>query len=178
MADQNKNIPRFCLMIDRFIRTTGKIICWVNSLLVVNILVQVILRYVLGEGQIWLEELQWHFYGIIIMLGIGYGITVDAHIRLDIFHRKYSTKTKKYIEFFGTLFLVFPLIIVLFMHGVDFVQSAWRVHETSPHPLGLPWRWLIKSVIPISMLFILLASLSCLVNAAAVILNISWSKRD
>lgn len=175
MTDQNKASPRFCLKIDGFILTMGKIICWVNSLLVINILIQVILRYVLGEGQIWLEELQWHFYSVIIMLGIGYGVTVDSHIRLDIFHRKYSAKTKGYIDFFGTLFLVFPLILVLFIHGIDFVQSAWRVHETSPHPLGLPWRWLIKSVVPVSMFLILLASLSRLVGAAAVIFNHSES---
>ena len=177
MTDQNEQAPRFCLMIDGFMRTMGKIICWVNVLLVINILIQVVLRYVLGEGQIWLEELQWHFYGLLLMLGIVYGITVDAHIRLDIFHRKYSPKTKGYIEFMGILFLVFPLIVVLFIHGIEFVQSALRVHETSPHPLGLPWRWLIKSVIPISMFFILLASLSRLVSAAAVIFNNSKSIR-
>lgn len=158
-------------------RNMGKVICWVNTLLVINILIQVLLRYVLGGGQIWLEELQWHFYGLLLMLGISYNITVDAHIRLDIFYRKYSPKTKAYIEFMGILFLVFPLIIILFVHGIDFVQSALRVHETSPHPLGLPWRWLIKSVIPISMFFILLASLSRFVSATAVIFNNSKSIR-
>lgn len=171
MNTQIENAPRFCIMIDSFINNMGKIICWVNSILVINILIQVIMRYVLGEGHIWLEELQWHLYAIIIMFGIGYGITVDAHIRLDILHHKFSPKKKAYIEFLGILLLIFPLITVLFIHGLDFVQSAWRVNETSPHPLGLPWRWLIKSVIPVSMFFILLASFSRMVRAAFVIFS-------
>ena len=169
MSDNTENVPRFCRMIDGFIRHMGKTICWLNSILVINILIQVILRYALGEGKIWLEELQWHFYGICIMLGIAYCIFDDAHIRLDIFHRKFSPRKKAYVEFFGTFFLILPLIIVLLMHGLDFVESAWRVNETSPHPLGLPWRWIIKSFIPIGMFLIILTSVSRMVRAAAVI---------
>ncbi len=171
MNSQIENEPRFCLKIDGFIKKIGKIICWVNAILVVNILIQVIMRYALGEGHIWLEELQWHLYAVIIMFGIGYDITEDAHIRLDIFHRKFSPRKKAYIELFGISLLILPLVSILFMHGIDFVQSAWRVNETSPHPLGLPWRWLIKSVIPVSMFFILLASLSRMARAAFVIFS-------
>jgi TRAP-type mannitol/chloroaromatic compound transport system permease small subunit len=158
-------------MIDGVINRMGRILCWLNSLLVINILIQVILRYVLGEGQIWLEELQWHFYSVIIMLGLSYCITADAHIRLDIFHRKFSPKKKAYVEFFGIILLILPLIIVLFMHGIDFVKSAWRVNEMSPHPLGLPWRWLVKSVIPVSMFFIVFASISRMVRSVDKISN-------
>ncbi len=169
MSDTQENAPRFCQVVDGLIRRIGKAVAWLNTLLVINILVQVILRYALGEGKIWLEELQWHLYGVCIMFGIAYGIIEDAHIRLDLLHQRFSPRKKEYVEFFGTLFLILPLVTILFFHGLSFVQTAWRVNEMSSHPLGLPWRWLIKSVIPISMALIALASVSRMIRAAAVI---------
>ena len=169
MDDKTVSVPKVSQFIDGFIRYIGKVTCWLNSILVINILIQVILRYALGEGKIWLEELQWHFYGICLMLAIPYCIVDDAHVRLDILHRNFSIRKKEFVEFFGTIFLILPLIIVLFLHGLDFVESAIRVNETSPHPLGLPWRWFIKSFIPMGMFLIVLASFSRMVRAAAVI---------
>lgn len=169
MDNSNDNLPGICRWIDGFIRRIGVAVAMLNSLLVVNILIQVILRYALGEGKIWLEEMQWHLYGVCIMIGIPYCIVVDGHIRLDLLHRNFSLKKKEVVEFFGILLLILPLIITLFMHGLDFVETAWRVSEKSPHPLGLPWRWLIKSVIPVSMALIILASISRMVRALAII---------
>ena len=158
-------------LVDKFIRRLGQYLAWLNTALVINIVIQVVLRYALGEGKIWLEELQWHFYGICILTGISYCLVQDAHIRLDVFHRNFSERKKSYIEFFGMLILVLPLFTILFLHGLGFVQSAWHVGESSPHPLGLPWRWLIKSVIPASMFLIILGALSRMYSSALVILN-------
>lgn len=169
MSATQENLPRFCQVIDGLIRRIGENVAWLYFLLVINILVQVFLRYLLGEGKIWLEELQWHLYGVAIMFGIAYDITENAHIRLDLLYQKLAPIKKEYIDFFGYLFLVLPLITILFLHGLSFVETAWRVNEMSPHPLGLPWRWLIKSFIPISMLLIVMASLSRMVRSAYII---------
>lgn len=172
MSDNtNKNLPRFCQVIDGLIRRIGKTVAWLYFLLVFNILVQVILRYLLGEGKIWLEELEWHLYGVCIMFGIAYCVTEDAHIRLDLLYQRFSPRKKEIVDFFGNLFLVLPLVTILFFHGVSFVETAWRVNEMSPHPLGLPWRWLIKSIIPISMVLIAVSSLSRMVRSAYIIFN-------
>ena len=163
------NGPKVSRIIDGFIRNLGKTTAWLNTFLVINILIQVILRYVLGAGKIWLEELEWHFYGVLIMFGIPYCLTVDSHIRLDLLYNKFSRKKKATFELLGIIILILPLTVILFMHGADFVESAWRVHEKSAHPLGLPWRWLIKSVIPASMFLIVLASVSRLIRSVAII---------
>lgn len=169
MNDKIVNTPHFCQVIDGFIRRIGQAIAWLNFLLIFNILLQVILRYAFGKGMVWLEELQWHLYGACIMFGISYGITEDAHIRLDLFHQRFSPRKKELIELFGILFLLLPLVIILFVHGLDFVESSWRVSERSESPLGLPARWLIKSVLPISMFLIILASVSRMVRSVTII---------
>ncbi len=161
--------PRFCQIVDGFILKSGRLIAWLNVLLIVNILVQVLLRYAFSMGLVWLEELQWHLYGAAIMFAISYCITEDSHIRLDLLHQRFSPKTKAVVEVLGILILLFPLYITLFVHGIGFVESALRVHERSESPLGLPYRWIIKAAIPVGMSFVIAASTSRLVRSMAVI---------
>lgn len=171
MNDETANTPRVCHLIDRFIRRIGEGIAWLNFLLIFIILIQVIMRYGFGKGMIWIEELQWHLYGTCIMFGISYGIAVNAHIRLDLFYQRFTPKNREVVELLGILFLLLPIAVILFIHGLDFVEDSWRVGERSESPLGLPWRWLIKSVVPISMLFVILASVSRMIRSAIIIFS-------
>ena len=151
---------RLSSTIDAFILWLGNAISWLNVVLVLVILAQVVLRYVFGLGQIFLEEAQWHLYAILVMFGIAYGVVDNAHIRMDLIYSNRSAKTKEWIELFGQVFFVMPFALILFIKGVDLVESAWRVNEGSPSPGGLPWRWAIKAVLPAAMLMYLLASIS------------------
>jgi TRAP-type mannitol/chloroaromatic compound transport system permease small subunit len=147
-------------IIDGFILSVGNAISWLNVVLVLVILAQVVLRYVFGLGQIFLEEAQWHLYAVLVMFGIAYGVVDNTHIRMDLIYSTRSERTKEWIELFGQVFFVMPFALILFLKGVDLVESAWRVNEGSPSPGGLPWRWAIRAVLPASMLLYLFASIS------------------
>ena len=86
MNEQPEYKPKLSMTLDGIVRFVGDLTSWLCILLVVAIIVQVILRYVLGRGLVVLEELQWHFYGIMIMIAIPYGMITDSHIRLDLLH--------------------------------------------------------------------------------------------
>lgn len=161
--------PEICRMIDRFILAVGRYTSWLMVALIIVVLAQVVLRYGFGSGQIVLEELQWHFYAIVVMFGIPYGVVTDAHIRMDLIYSGRSQKTKEWIEVFGQLFFLLPLALILFLKGIDLVENAWRVNESSPSPGGLPWRWAIKAVMPAAMLLYLIASISRMIRSFAVI---------
>ncbi len=161
--------PAVCVSLDRFVLRIGQTIAWLNVATVLVIVIQVILRYVFGKGMVSLEELQWHLYAVCVMFGISYGIVTDSHIRLDLAHRKFSPRGKEWVEFLGILFLLLPLVVVLFIHGLDFVQSSYHLNESSDSPLGLPYRWIIKSVIPVSMALVGVAAVSRMIRAAALL---------
>ncbi len=150
----------FSDQIDRAVRVIGNGICWAYGLLVFVIILQVVLRYGFGHGLVILEELQWHLYAIGVMFGVAYAQVNDAHIRVDIVHMRLSSRTQRYWEIFGILVFVLPFIAVVFFNSLDFVSESWRIGERSDAPLGLPWRWAIKSVIPISFGLLALAVLS------------------
>ncbi len=155
--------------IDRALEKTGKVISWCYLLLVAAIIIQVILRKGFAHGFIALEELQWHLYAIGILFGLSYAQIHNSHIRVDILHQQFSVKTKARIEIAGLLFLAFPFLLTLFWHSLPFVYDAWRINETSASPSGLPFRWLIKSVIPASMLLLMMAMFSTLLKKLDVL---------
>lgn len=141
---------KFCDALDALIRGIGHVIMWTNGILVLVIILQVVLRYGFGHGLVILEELQWHLYALGIMFGASYAQMMDSHIRVDIIHARLSPKWRYRWDLFGTLFLLLPFIIIIFHQSLDFVYESWRVNERSDAPMGLPWRWAIKGIIPIT----------------------------
>ncbi|MDH3282113.1 MAG: TRAP transporter small permease subunit [Gammaproteobacteria bacterium] len=143
--------------IDSFIRKVSSVLCWLNALLIVTIVVQVVLRYGFGTGDPKLEELQWHLYAAAVMFGLAYAQVTDSHVRVDIVAMRLSPQALRFWEIFGILVFVFPFIFVIFYHSLDFVAESWRLNERSDAPTGLPWRWAIKAVIPLSFGLLALA---------------------
>jgi TRAP-type mannitol/chloroaromatic compound transport system permease small subunit len=162
---ESKSSLRIAGKIDRGIFKIGNIAAWLNFILLVLIILQISLRYLYGRGFVILEELQWHLYAVAFMFAISYSQASDNHIRLDIFRDHFSDKTKEIIEILGILFLVFPFIIILFLHGLDFWYESWRLNESSGSPMGLPCRWIIKAFIPIGMVTLAVAMISRLIKA-------------
>ncbi len=136
--------------LDKIVMGVGHIAMWTNGILIFVIILQVILRYGFGHGLVILEELQWHLYALGIMFGASYAMTLDSHIRVDIIHARLSEKWQKRWDLFGIFFLLLPFIIIIFHQSLDFVYESWRVGERSDAPMGLPFRWIIKGVIPVS----------------------------
>ncbi len=165
--EKQEQVPsKFCEGLDTFIRRIGHVVMWTNGILIFAIILQVVLRYGFGRGLVVLEEIQWHLYALGIMIGASYAMMMDSHIRVDIIHARLSEKWKLRWDLFGIVFLLLPFIIMIFHQSLDFVYEAFRVNEHSDAPMGLPWRWLIKSVIPISFGLLFVATISRLVRIA------------
>lgn len=152
-------------MLDTLIRRVGHLAAWLNFLLIGVILLQVTLRYGFNRGLVPLEELQWHLYAVAVMAGLSYGVTTDSHIRVDILHHRFSKRTRGWVEIFGILFLLLPFTAMVFHHSLDWLADSFRLSESSANPTGLPYRWLIKSVIPCSFGLLFIAALARLMRA-------------
>ncbi len=137
-------------MLDNLLLRFGRIIAWANGLLILVIVLQVVLRYGFGNGLVVLEELEWHLYGLAFMFGLSYAAINNSHVRVDLFSQRFPKKVQHSIEVLGALFLMLPFIIAVIIHSYQFFIDSWIHSERSVAPLGLPWRWAIKAVIPIS----------------------------
>ena len=102
MSGESYEPPDICKKLDRFVIKVGKAAAWSNCLLVLAIILNVVLRYVFGKGQVWLEELQWHLYGLAVMIGLSYSQAMDSPIRVDILHQRFSRRGKAFWEIVGS----------------------------------------------------------------------------
>lgn len=160
---------RFTDVLDGFVRGVGNIVSWVWVALVAVIVVNVTMRYVFGEGRIEFEELQWHLYAIGFLVGLSYCIENDSHIRIDIFHERFSLKTKAWIEFFGILIFLIPYAMVVLIYAPPFIEYSFGTGEVSSAPGGLPYRWAIKSVMFIAFALIFIAAFSRWIRACTLL---------
>ena len=140
---------------ESIILKVSAVCCWSSALLIVVIIANVTMRYGFENGLILFEEIQWHLYAIGIMFGLSYAEITNSQVRVDVVASMLKPKTVLKWEIFGTIFFVFPTIFVILFNSFDYVANSYALGESSSSPLGVPFRWLIKSAIPAS--FILLA---------------------
>lgn len=163
---QGRSLPD---KLDSFILSIGHFLSWANGLLVLVIVLQVLLRYGFGHGLVLLEELEWHLYALAFMFGLSYALITDAHVRVDLLHNQLSAKAKHWIDVLGTLFLLLPFIGAISYHSYDFFLDSWVHSERSRAPLGLPFTWAIKAVIPLSFGMFGLAAFSRMLRSLQAI---------
>lgn len=165
--NQQAESPKACTIMDGIINKVGNSFSWLNMILLAVIILQVVLRYVFGRGVVILEELQFIFYGIMLILAVSYTLVADGHIRLDLFHARFTQRTKEKIEIFGIIVLLFPMIVVIFIHGTGLLVESWHVGERSGAPMGLCCYWAFKAFIPLGMILLAMGALSRLIKAFA-----------
>jgi len=119
-------------------------------------------RYLFHGGSVALQELEWHIFDILFLLGLSYTLQKDAHVRVDIFYARFSPKTKAFIDILSQLFLVIPFSLLVLYVSWDFVLQSYAQHEISSDPGGLTHRYLIKGMILLGFVLLLLQSFAIL----------------
>ncbi len=157
-------------MIDKIIEKVKSLCSWLSFLLVILITVDVFLRYVFNFSSASLYELEWHFFAAIFLLGSSVTLQNDEHVRVDVFYNRLSKKKKEVINLIGNIFFLVPFSLVIFYTSIPFVTDSFVILESSPDPGGLPFRFIIKSIIPFS--FFLLATIG-VINITKNVKNIS-----
>ena len=116
-------------------------------------------RYLLHGGSVALQELEWHIFDILFLLGLSYTLQQDKHVRVDIFYASFSPRTKAIIEIISQLFMVLPFTLLILYVSWDFVMQSYLQHEISSDPGGLTHRYLIKGMILVGFVLLGLQSL-------------------
>lgn len=162
-------LPRTALsrVLDGIVDFLGAQVSWLWVVTVGVILYSVISRYLFAQGSVMLEEVQWHLAGATWLIGLSYTWVHDSHVRVDVLHERFSMRTKAWVEFLGIVFLLLPFLVLALAELIPYVQSSFEQGERSQAPNGLPWRWLLKSFLPIAIALLIVASLSRLTKASA-----------
>ncbi len=126
-------------------------------------------RYLFHSGSIALQELEWHLFDVVILLGISYALKEGAHVRVDIFYAGFTPRTKAIVDICSHLFLILPFSLLIIYMGFDFVMQSFVQNEGSSDPGGLPYRFIVKGLMLVSFALLLLQSFSEIIKRIKVI---------
>lgn len=138
----------------------GQLVAWVTLGLVVVVFIDVVMRYVFNTSYVFTQELEWHLFGFIFLMGAGYTLLHDGHVRVDIIYQRMSPRAQAWTNLIGVMFFLLPGCIMVVVTSWKFTHNAWMVMEGSPDPGGIPLRFLIKGTITVGFLLLTLQGLS------------------
>ncbi len=158
----------------------GRVTAWLVVALVLLVCYDVTMRYLFQAGSVALQELEWHIFALIFLLGAAYTLKHDEHVRVDVLYQaKWMTaKRRAMVNLFGCLFLLLPFCILMIVSALPFVEQAYGWGEASPDPGGLPYRWLLKAMIPFGFVLLVLQGVALCIRSLQTIFNPETSQQE
>lgn len=161
-----KSIANF---IDNINDRIGRGVSWVTSGLVAVVFVDVAMRYLFNTSFVFTQELEWHLFAFIFLMGAGYTLLYDGHVRVDIIYQRLTTKGRAWVNFICCFVFLFPGCFLVIYTSIDFVANSYAVMEGSPDPGGIPFRFILKSCIPAGFILFALQGVSLMLKSLFVI---------
>lgn len=152
--------PTLLRVIDRFSDISGQLLAVLSIVMMLLLCIVVALRYGFGIGAIVLQESVTYLHASIFMLGAAYTLKQDGHVRVDVFYRNFSPRTKAWINSLGAILFLLPVCGYIFLISWDFVLQSWQIGEVSTEPGGIPAIFLLKSLIPLMAIILGLQALA------------------
>lgn len=125
----------------------GRAVAWAALAMVLVQFTVVVMRYVFGIGSILMQESVIYLHAILFMIGAGYTLLHDGHVRLDIFYRDASIRTKALVDLWGSIGLLIPVTVLIWWFSWPYVAGSWEVLEGSRETSGIHAVFLLKTVI-------------------------------
>ena len=139
-------LARLIHLLDRLAEYLGRVAAVFAPLMVAVTCYVVLMRYVFNSGSVASQELVTYANAVLFTLGAGYTLKHNGHVRVDIFYGHAGPRTQALVNLLGTLFLLLPVGVFILWACWNYVASAWAIREGSPDTGGLPWIYLLKSL--------------------------------
>jgi TRAP-type mannitol/chloroaromatic compound transport system permease small subunit len=107
----------------------------------------VILRYGFNLGWIWLQESLTYLHVAVFSVVAAWTLQQDGHVRVDIFYAKMTDRNRARVDLLGSLIFLLPFCLFMLIIAWPYVANSWMLLETSREAGGLPFVFLLKSLI-------------------------------
>ena len=164
-------LKKLCFWIDTTNEWVGRGVSWVTLGLVLVVFVDVVMRYLFNTSYVFTQELEWHLFAFIFLIGAGYTLLHDGHVRVDIFYQRLGYKGRAWINLIGVIVFLLPGCIMVIVTSWQFVYDAWKIMEVSPDPGGIPYRYLVKGTITVGFFLLCLQGISLGIHSLLQILG-------
>ncbi len=155
--------------LESFIAFTGRTVSWLSLLMVLVTFVVVVMRYLFDAGSIAMQESVAYMHAVLFLVGAAWTLQQDAHVRVDIFYSRWTPCAQAWVDLFGTLFLLLPVMLFISYISWEYIIDSWQVHEGSREAGGLPGVYILKSFILVMTTLLVLQAVANLLKAIHVI---------
>jgi TRAP-type mannitol/chloroaromatic compound transport system permease small subunit len=155
--------------IERVVSGVGRAVSWLILAVVLLQFALVVARYLFGLGSIWLTETVIYAHAAVFMLAAGWTLRTGGHVRVDIFYAEASARTKALIDLAGALALLLPFMLVLIVLSVPYAARSWAILEHSQEASGLPFVFVLKTLIPVFALLMAMQGAAQAIRAAVAL---------
>ena len=142
-----ERLASFVRWVDRFNERIGSAAAWLTLAMVLDCFAVVVLRYAFDVGWVWMQESYVWLHGVVFMVGAGYTLLHNGHVRVDVFYREAGPRRQALVDLWGSLLLLLPLMILIAVVSVPYVADSWARLESSREAGGLPGLFLLKSIL-------------------------------
>ena len=170
-------LKTLCRWIDGVNEQIGRMVAWVSLGLVLVIFIDVAMRYIFNTSFVFTQELEWHLFAFIFLIGAGYTLLHDGHVRVDIFYQRLGFKGRAWVNLFGVLLFLIPGCTMVMTTSWKFMLNSLTILEGSPDPGGIPLRFIVKGFIPAGFFLLLLQGISMGIHSLLQILGIENEER-
>ena len=154
--------------IDALNEWLGTLIKWLVLAAVLISAGNAIVRKAFNVGSNSLLEIQWYLFAGVFMLGVGYVMLRNAHVRIDFISSKLSKRTNAIIDAVGIVVFTIPLSIIMIDLGWPLFQRALVTGEMSQNAGGLI-RWPVLGLVPLGFFILLVQAVSELIKRVAYV---------
>ncbi len=147
----------------------GRALSWLTLGIVLVCFSIVVLRYAFSLSYTPLQDLYVWMNGIMFTGMAGYVFLRNGHVRVDIFYRPATLRTKAWIDLLGTIFLLGPFCFVVVNWGWSYVTRSWSIGESSLNVGGMQGLFVVKSFILVFAAVIALQGLALALRAVLVL---------
>jgi TRAP-type mannitol/chloroaromatic compound transport system permease small subunit len=177
-------------LFDKVIDISGYICVVALLLMVANVFIDVFVRYAVfgvlqsmqwisaidwfNENLNWLggigmQELEWHLFSLMFLLGLGYTLRENGHVRVDVFYDGFERTTQAWINILGGLIFALPFCLLVLNYGSEFFYESFQNMENKGDPGSLPRLWPGKLIIPVAFGFLILSIVNVILKELLVI---------
>ena len=164
--------------IDRSNEAVGRMVSWVTLLLVLVVFVDVVMRYLFKTSFVFTQEMEWHLFAFIFLVGAGYTLLHDGHVRVDIIYQRLSRRNRAWVNLIGVIFFLIPGCWLVIATSWKFAANSYAMLEGSPDPGGIPYRFVIKGTMTVGYALLLLQGISMGIHALLEILGVDSAHKE
>ena len=152
--------------IDRLNQSVGFFTTWLILATTLISAGNAIVRKAFDQSSNALLEIQWYLFAAVFLLGAGYGLLKNSHVRIDFIFGMLSPRTRNWIDVGGIVLALFPFCFICIYLSWPLFMQAYNTGEMSYNAGGLI-RWPVYALVPAGFALLMLQGVSELIKRLA-----------